>query len=532
MTMANSYGSDMVTGHPMLRMAGVTKFYNGRAACDEVDLSVAPGEIHGLLGQNGAGKSTLMNILLGLVRPDRGVVEVTGRPVTIRDPNDARAQGIGMVHQHYSLISTLSVWENIAITTKGRVRPDRITALVKETSARYGLEVSASKRVGELTVGEQQRVEIVKCLIEQPKLLILDEPTAVLTERESRKLFSMLTQVVDGGACSVILISHNLAEIRSVAHQATIMRNGRVVSQVVPSETSVAVLARHMIGHDLRDEADVAAAIGAEVGDASAEASTSTSTSAGVPARPPALDIEAATAALPDGRRALDALSLHVRGGEVLGVAGVEGNGQKWLASLLSGGLSLRSGRVRMRGAEIRVNKPGAMRAAGVAVVPEDRRESGCVLDMSVADNLAFAALGSLARGGLVSRRRVLALAEKLVEEFQIAVASLDQPMRSLSGGNQQKVVLARELSTEPSVLVLAQPTRGLDIGAIAYMHERIREAARAGVAVVLISTDLNEIMQLSDRIAVMHRGAVRGETSRAEADSERLGLLMGGVRA
>ncbi|MEV8511566.1 ABC transporter ATP-binding protein [Dactylosporangium sp. NPDC051484] len=511
-------------------MAGVTKYFNGRAACDDVDLSVAPGEIHGLLGQNGAGKSTLMNILLGLVRPDRGVIEVTGRPVTVRDPNDARAQGIGMVHQHYSLIPTLSVWENIAITTKGRVQPDRITALVNETSARYGLEVSASKRVGDLTVGEQQRVEIVKCLIDHPKLLILDEPTAVLTERESQALFSMLAQVVDSADCSVILISHNLAEIRSVAHQATIMRNGRVVSRLAPSETSVAVLARHMIGHDLRNEPDVATAIGADAQVTPAPVATGTAT--GKPGRPPALEIEEATAFLAGGRRALDALGLHVRGGEVLGVAGVEGNGQKWLASLLSGALSLHTGRVRVRGTNIRVNKPGAMRSAGVAVVPEDRRESGCVLDMSVADNIAFAALGSLARRGVVSRRRVLALAERLVDEFQIAVASLDQPMRSLSGGNQQKVVLARELSTDPSVLVLAQPTRGLDVGAIAYMHERIRAAANAGVAVVLISTDLNEIMQVSDRIAVMYRGKVRGETPRAEADSEKLGLLMGGVHA
>jgi len=510
-------------------MSDIGKSFNGVPACAGVDLTVASGEVHGLLGQNGAGKSTLMNILLGLVRPDSGTVEVAGKVTTIQDPNDARAHGIGMVHQHYSLIPTLSVWENIALSSRGPIDKDRLVASINETSGRFGLKVDPDRRVGELTVGEQQRVELVKCLIEKPRLLVLDEPTAVLTTSESQSLFAMLDELVGDGACSVILISHDLNEIQRAAQRATVMRAGRVVARIDPATTSVSELAKHMIGRDLpaatADAGDLGAAIGAEIA-APAEDSSS------VTAEAPVLRISGATASTRSGQRLLDGLDLEVRAGEILGVAGVEGNGQAWLGELLSGGLALQSGEVRVRERVVPVGRPGSTRAAKIAIVPEDRRTSGCVLDLSVADNLALASLPSMARFRLVSRNRLRALADRLTGEFDIALASTDQPMRSLSGGNQQKVVLARELSTEPDVLVLAQPTRGLDVGAVAYMHQRVREAARAGVAVVLISTDLNEILQMSDRIAVMYRGRVQGELSRAEADPERLGLLMGGVSA
>jgi simple sugar transport system ATP-binding protein len=512
---------------PLLRMSGVTKYFQDVPACREVDFDVAAGEIHGLLGQNGAGKSTLMNVLMGLVRSDRGSVELAGEPVTIRDPVEAREHGIGMVHQHYSLIPTLTVRQNITVSTRGRFKRDVLARSVRETSERYGLDVALDKRVDELSVGQQQRVEIVKCLIEQPRLLVLDEPTAVLTEHESHALFEMLRTMVGqvgSGVGSVILISHNLAEIRAVADRATIMRGGRVVATVSPAETPVTSLARQMIGRDLPLDAVAASAIGigADV-DVVVEPE---------PERPqPVLEIENATAYVAK-REVLERLSLSVGAGEILGVAGVEGNGQQWLSALLSGGISLREGRVFVGGAEVRTKRAGAMRSAGVAVVPEDRRVSGCALDMTVAENIALGSLGALARRGVVSRRRVRGLAERLIDEFDISVGSLDQTMRTLSGGNQQKIVLARELSAGPRVLVLAQPTRGLDIGALEYVYQRVHDAAATGVAVVLISTDLTEILRLSDRIAVLYRGRVQGEMPRSEADSERIGLLMGGMAA
>ncbi|WP_235734653.1 ABC transporter ATP-binding protein [Nocardioides alcanivorans] len=515
-------------GHPVLRMSDVTKSFNGVAACDGVDFSVAAGEVHGLLGQNGAGKSTLMNILMGLVRADRGTIEIAGRPRSIRGPQDARLLGVGMVHQHYSLIPTLSVWENVALNGVGKIERDVLVSAISETSERFGLQVDPLRRVGELSVGEQQRVELVKCLIEKPRLLVLDEPTAVLTTSESRSLFSMLEELVGDGACSVILISHDLGEIRRAAQRATVMRGGQVVAQVEPATVSAAELARHMIGRDL-PRPDAAAAIGLEVGTGAAEPGQEP-----VAARSdePVLRIAGAAAGTKDGKRRLDGLDLEVHAGEILGVAGVEGNGQAWLAELLLGGLSLDSGTVHVAGRRIPVGRPGCTRAARVAVVPEDRRVSGCVLDMSVAENLGLASLEAMSRFRLVSRTRLRALAQRLTEEFDVSMASMDQPMRSLSGGNQQKVVLAREMSTDPEVLVLAQPTRGLDVGAVAFLHERVRAAARDGVAVLLISTDLNEILQLSDRIAVMYRGRVQGELSRSEADAEKLGLLMGGMSA
>ncbi|MBM7516999.1 ABC transporter ATP-binding protein [Nocardioides nitrophenolicus] len=513
---------------PALRMAGITKHFNGVPACLDVDLEVAPGEIHGLLGQNGAGKSTLMNILLGLVRADRGEVSLAGTPATIRDPNAARDLGVRMVHQHYSLIPTLSVWENVVLSGGGPVDRVRTMAQIQAVSERFGLEVSPRAMVGDLSVGEQQRVELVTCLIDQPRLLVLDEPTAVLTRQESRSLFTMLRGLVEQGDCSVILISHNLAEITAVANRATVMRGGRVVSRVIPAETPVADLARHMIGRDLPGTTDVAAAIGAapvRVEEAPVSAPLADA--------PPVLSIVGARTPSYDGAPpGLDELDLELRAGEIVGLAGVEGNGQQWLSGLLAGSLSLQGGELRVHGRRIPVGRPGSTRKAGVGVVPEDRKTSGCILDMSVADNLALAGLRSLSRAGVVSRRRLRGLAERLVEEYDIAVASVDQPMRSLSGGNQQKVVLARELSAAPSVLVLAQPTRGLDVGAVADLHQRMREAAASGVAVLLISSDLNEILQLSDRIAVIYRGRIQGELSRAEADPERLGLLMGGVSA
>lgn len=516
-------------GHPVLRMSDITKSFNGVAACSGVDFSVAAGEVHGLLGQNGAGKSTLMNVLLGLVRPDRGTIEIAGHVREVAGPQDARALGIGMVHQHYSLIPTLTVWENIALNSRGGIDRDALIASIAETSERFGLQVDPMNRVGDLTVGEQQRVELVKCLIEKPRLLVLDEPTAVLTVEESRSLFGMLDELVGDGACSVVLISHDLGEIRRAAHRATVMRGGRVVAQLEPASVTAGDLARHMIGRDLPTP-DAAASVGLDSNAGATEPERPRPTAGR--AAEPVLRISGASVTSREGKRQLDNLDLQVHAGEILGVAGVEGNGQAWLAELLLGGLVLDSGTVHVSGRKVPVGRPGSTRALGVAVVPEDRRVSGCVHSMSVADNLGLASLPALSRFRVVSRSRLRDLARRLTHEFDISLASIDQPMGSLSGGNQQKVVLAREMSTKPEVLVLAQPTRGLDVGAVAFLHDRVRAAARSGVAVVLISTDLTEILQMSHRVAVMYRGRVQGELDRDEADAERLGLLMGGVSA
>lgn len=380
-------------------MTGITKYFNGVPACLDVDLSVAPGEIHGLLGQNGAGKSTLMNVLLGLVRADRGELVVAGQPATINNPNEARTHGIQMVHQHYSLIPTLSVWENVVLSSPGPVEKDRTVTAISEVSERFGLEVNPHARVGDLSVGEQQRVELVTCLIDRPRLLVLDEPTAVLTRQESRSLFTMLRDLVAAEECSVILISHNLAEISAVASEATVMRAGRVVSRVKPTETPVAELAKHMIGRDLPASADVASAIGAagaspdSVNDAAGPAAHRAKTSG----LEPVLEIRGASIVTKDGVTALDSLDLHVHPGEIVGVAGVEGNGQQWLQGLLGGSQSLRTGEVRVHGTKIPVGRPGSTRGrrrgCGARGPPRVRMHPGHVGGRQPCPGLAGATL-------------------------------------------------------------------------------------------------------------------------------------------
>ncbi|WP_424638144.1 ABC transporter ATP-binding protein [Embleya sp. AB8] len=531
---------------PVVQLLGIGKRFGAVRACADVSLRVQAGEIHGLLGENGAGKSTLMKILLGLVVPDTGRILLRGEPTTIADPSAAAAHGISMVHQHFSLVDRLSVWENVVLGDRGRVDRDRARTLVREVGERYGLEVDPDACVEDLSTGQRQRVEIVKCLRRDPGVLILDEPTSVLTLEESRELFTVLRRVVADEGKAVILISHKLDEIVHATDRVTIMRQGRVVARRATADTDVRSLAREMVGREL-SKWTAASAVGAL--DALIEPGTGAPTGGtalldvrepvAAPApdpRPPAgeirLRITDAHASAADRRPLLRGLSLEVRAGEILGIAGVEGNGQAALGDLLSSLLPLSAGRVEVCGSTVMAGRPGAMHAAGVGIVPEDRHVSGCVLDMTVAENLALADLASVTRRGLLSRRRMAARARQLIEEFEIATPSPDTPMRQLSGGNQQKVVLARELAAEPKVLVAAQPTRGLDIGAIEYMTERLHAAARSGIAVLLLSTELGEILTLSHRVAVIHRGAVVGEMDRADVDTERLGLLMGGQAA
>jgi len=515
---------------PALEARGLTKRYGAVVACDAVDLTVAPGEIHGILGQNGAGKSTLMNMFLGLASPDEGQILVHGHPVTVGDPYKAASLGLAMVHQHFSLIGPLRVWENLTLGQRGGIDERRTVRRIEEVAARYGLDVDPAARIDDLTIGQRQRVEIVKCLMRDPDVFILDEPTSVLTAAESVDLFAVLRKVVRDENRAVLLISHKLDEVLHATDRVTIMRGGQVVAQRTTSGATANELAREMIGREVSLRG-VSAAIGHLEVPAVVDPSGPLAVPSG-PARPVALRVAGARVSGPDGRTLLDGLSLEVGEGEILGLAGVEGNGQKALGDLLSSIIDLAAGTVEVGGTAVRCGRPGAMAAAGVAVVPEDRHVSGSVGNMTVAENLVMADLGTVSRRGLLQRRRMREVVNRLVAEFDIVTSSIDAPFRSLSGGNQQRVVLARELGRSPRVLVASQPTRGLDVGAIEYMGARLRAAAEAGTAVLLISTELEEILELSDRVAVIHRGRIVGEMPRAGVDLERLGLLMGGQAA
>ncbi|GAA2908021.1 guanosine ABC transporter ATP-binding protein NupO [Streptosporangium fragile] len=515
---------------PALRLRGIRKSYGPVVACDAVDLAVHRGEIHGLLGENGAGKSTLMKILLGLVQRDAGTIMHGDDPVEIGSPQEAVALGIGMVHQHFSLIEPLTVWENVILGDTGKIDKTAACDQVREVSRRYGLPIDPLARVDRLSAGERQRVELIKCLRRDPSVLVLDEPTSVLTQAESAELFTVLRHVVRSENRAVILISHKLAEITAATDRVTVLRRGRVVFHSGTADTGPQELARRMVGREVSLGAE-AAALGMLPVDGPAPGEPGTPGDGTPPAAAPALRLRDLTVTV-DGVRVLSDLSLDVAPGEILGLYGVEGNGQATLGDLLSGLVVPDSGAVEISGRPVDLNRPGALHAAGLGIVPEDRHSSGVVLDMSVAENLVMKSLDGVTRRGFVSRRKMYAEARRLVAEFNIVTPSMDTPVRSLSGGNQQRVVLARELSAGPAVLIAAQPTHGLDVGAIEDMYRRLRDAASGGVAVLLISTELEEVMALASRIAVISSGRITGVLSTGEATAERLGMLVGGVAA
>ncbi|MCU0272923.1 MAG: ABC transporter ATP-binding protein [Acidimicrobiales bacterium] len=495
---------------PAVVLRGITKRFGPVLACDSVDLTLRRGRVHGVLGENGAGKSTLMNVLIGLVTPDRGTLEIHGVPVRLRDPVDAAAHGIGMVHQHDSLVDALTVWENVALGDRGRLDPATVRARVVELGERYGLEVDPDARVADLPAGLRQRVEILSCLRRDPSILLFDEPTSALTPEESEQLFRALRRVVREEGRAVALVSHRLDEILRATDEVTVMRQGAVVERLATAEADADRLAVAMVGRTIPRRAERPGA-------------------PGFVAVPPVLAVRDAVIRRPDGRRALDGCTLEVRPGEIVGVAGVAGNGQRALADLLSSLERLDAGSVEVDGVVVPTGDAGAMAAAGVAVIPEDRHDSGIVLDMTVAENLVLVDVAAVSTRGVLSRGRIRDRALELIDRFGIVCSGPDAPLWSLSGGNQQRVVLARELSHGPRVLVAAQPSRGLDIGAIDDVTSRIREVAAAGVGVLLISSDLDEILELSDRIVVLLRGRIIGELSRREADRDRLGRLLGG---
>jgi ABC-type uncharacterized transport system ATPase subunit len=501
------------SGLPAVEMRAITKVWPGVVANDHVQFAVRRGEIHALVGENGAGKSTLMNILYGLLRPDSGEILIDGKPARIQGPRDAIALGIGMVHQHFMLIPVLTVGENIMlgrepVTRGGFYDAARAREEIAALSRQYGLVLNPDDRMGDLPVGLQQRAEIVKVLYRGAGILILDEPTGVLTPQESAELFGVLRQLVKTGK-TIIFISHKLKEVLDISDRITVMRRGKVVGNLITAQTNEQAIARLMVGREvlLRVEKQ--------------------------PAKPGpvALAVEGLTANSDRNVPALRGVSFELRQGEILGIAGVEGNGQSELIEVLAGTRRSTGGHIRLNGREVTSLGARATRRAGIAHIPEDRRGAGLVLNYSVADNLVLGRQRSLQFSwqGLVLRvKAIFAWAKRLIAEFDIRTPSAETMARALSGGNQQKIIVAREMASGPRVLLAAQPTRGVDIGAIEFIHRRIVAQRDEGVAVLLVSAELDEIRSLSDRIAVMYEGRIVS-IEPAETPEERLGLLMTG---
>ena len=462
-----------------------------------------------------------MKMLIGLVVPDSGSILVDGVSVRIADPVAAASLGIGMVHQHFSLVEALTVWENVALGDTGRLSQAGVRNAVGELSERYGLRIDPDARVADLPVGLRQRVEILKCLRREPEILIFDEPTSVLTPEESEDLFRSLRGVVEREGRSVALVSHKLTEMLEVTDRVTIMRNGLVVDRYMTADADAGMLARAMVGRDVRlRSTDAPQAIPALRGGGDGAVS-------GVDS--PVLEFRNVEVREPGGSMELDDLTFSLGPGEILGLAGVEGNGQRVVADLLSGLRRPSSGEIFVDGVEVDVSQAGAALRAGIAVIPEDRHDSGIVLEMSVAENLILSNQSGMSTRGIIDGVALAAAASDMIDRFSIMCTGPAAPMWTLSGGNQQRVVLAREITADPTVLVAAQPTRGLDVGAIEYMTDQLRQVAGSGVGILLISSELDEILEMADRIVVIFGGQLTGEMVRSEATREKIGRLMGG---
>ena len=479
-----------------------------------MDLTVEWGQVHALLGENGAGKSTLMNVVYGLSRPDSGEIVFDGNPVSIGSPQDAIKLGIGMVHQHFMLIPPLSVAENVILgneiaTGPGIVDIRSAEAKVAELSKKYGLEVDPAARVEDLSVGLQQRVEILKALYRGARLLILDEPTAVLTPQEARGLFDIVRTLVKDGA-AVIFITHKLGEVMDVADQITVMRRGKVEATTSPKESNPADLARLMVGRSVLLRVDKSEA------------------------KPGAVLLEVKGLTVYDDRHqvAVNDMSLEVRAGEILGIAGVEGNGQNELVEAIVGLRTPRSGSIILGGRDITQASTHSTLEAGLGFIPADRQRMGIVLELPIADNLVLSRFDRKPFASWIVRSfsAVREYALKLIKTFDIRAESPDQPSGSLSGGNQQKLVVAREIGTQPKVLLASQPTRGVDVGSIEFIHRRLVEERDNGMGVLLVSSELDEVLSLADRLAVVYRGRVVAMLDQKEADRDRVGLLMAGA--
>jgi simple sugar transport system ATP-binding protein len=497
-----------------LELRGVTKRFPGVMANDHVDLDVRDAEIHALLGENGAGKTTLMNILFGLYRADEGEIVVDGHPVHFDNPGDAIAAGLGMVHQHFMLIPVFTVTENVMLgveSTRSLGILDRQAARsrVQEIAERYGLHVPPDAMAEELPVGVQQRVEIVKALYREAQVLILDEPTAVLTPQETEELFGIMQSLKASGK-SIIFITHKLKEVLAVADRITVLRRGRVVGTATPEDSSEAELAAMMVGRTVQ--------LRVQKG----------------PAHPrdPVLEIRDLVAHDDRGQVAVDAVTLEVRGGEIVCVAGVQGNGQTELVEVLVGLRPVSAGVVRVAGRDVTRESVNRVLESGVGHVPEDRVRDGLVLEFSIADNLVLDTYDQepFAHWMVRDEQAIHEAAERRVNEFDIRTTSVEQPAATLSGGNQQKVIVAREFSRPIRALIASQPTRGLDVGSIEYIHKEIVGKRDQGVGILIVSSELDEVLALADRVAVMYRGRIVALLAAEEATREGLGLLMAGV--
>jgi general nucleoside transport system ATP-binding protein len=499
---------------PILELHDITKRFPGVLANDHIDLTLNQGEIHALLGENGAGKTTLMNILYGLYQPDEGEIIVRGKKITVHSPSDAISAGIGMVHQHFMLVPVFTVTENVMLGEEatrpgGFLDRDKVAQEIREISQQYSLEVDPNAYVKELPVGVQQRVEIIKLLYRKADILIFDEPTAVLTPQEADELFKIMRSLV-AQEKSIIFITHKLREVLEISDRITVIRRGKVVGSTTPAAADQNKLAAMMVGREVQLELEK---------------------------QPPKAGDEVLSIRnllITDDRRqvAVDEISLDVRAGEILGVAGVQGNGQTELVEAITGLRPAAGGSITLLGHDITHATPRRITEIGTGHIPEDRQKVGLVLNFPIKDNLVLNTYYEppFAKGVNLQEHQIEQAAQKLVQDYDIRTPSILINAGSLSGGNQQKVIVARELSRPLHLLVASQPTRGLDVGSIEYIHKQILARRDDNTAVLLVSTELDEIMELSDRIAVMYRGKIVAIVPVEQATKEYIGLLMAGV--
>ena len=491
-----------------LQLSGITKAYPAVVANDGVSLTVQPGEIHAVLGENGAGKSTLMKIIYGAVQADQGTVQFDGREVKIRNPQEARALGIAMVFQHFSLFETLTVAENVLLGLDATHDLAQVTQQITAKAQEYGLPIDPLRPVHTLSVGERQRVEIIRALLTSPKLLILDEPTSVLTPQAVEKLFETL-RLLKAQGCSILYISHKLHEIRALCDTCTVMRGGKVVATCTPAQETNASLSRMMIG-------------------AEPAALAHRATTAGAPV------LQLKSLSLPKGDAFgvdLDGLMLTVHAGEVLGIAGVSGNGQKELMAAISGeDARVSHAAIEISGQPVGSLSPGKRRALGMHFVPEERLGRGAVPVMSLAHNLLLTRKEAISRGGWISPKALRAQAKAIIARFNVKAGGPDAAARSLSGGNLQKFIMGREIEVKPQLLIVSQPTWGVDVGAAAQIHAEILALRDAGCAILVVSEELDELLALSDRLQVIAKGALSPSIARAEASVALIGQWMSGL--
>ncbi|KEJ88989.1 ABC transporter ATP-binding protein [Sulfitobacter donghicola] len=494
---------------PLLSLSSLTKAYPGVIANEDVSLSIAPGEVHALLGENGAGKSTLVKMIYGLVKPDSGQMQMNGAPFAPSEPRQARAAGVGMVFQHFSLFDALSVAENIALGMENAPKLNALSARITEVSEAYGLPLAPDRIVGDLSAGERQRVEIIRCLLQDPKLLIMDEPTSVLTPQEVDVLFQTLRKLSAEGT-AILYISHKLEEIRTLCDNATILRLGQVVGHCAPRETTARDMAEMMVGKLLQ-----------------------TPTRASQSAGDVMLKLSRLSAPAPNAfGMALKDISLELRAGEILGIGGVAGNGQDELLAALSGERPVGRGMLDFKGEDIGAMGPTARRKRGILAAPEERMGHAAAPDMSLIENamLTGAVRENLDKGGFLDWQAATRFAESIISKFDVRTPSARSAARSLSGGNLQKFVIGREVLQRPEVLVVNQPTWGVDASAAASIRQALLDLAQNGAALIVISQDLDELMEISDRFAALNEGRLSEPRPAQGITVEEIGLLMGGA--